>query len=950
MEDPLYDKATTTRRSVLGGTLAGAFTVVASGLAASSSFAAGQSRNGRDDVPLVTGQVAAAVLVLSPAATDQERLAAAEIQAHVRQMTGAVLPIGSDPKAAANQVYVGQACPDPRLDLLAGQTPDSFRIAAAGSSVQLAGLSDAGTLFAAYELLEQLGVRWLMPGPHGTVTPVRPTLRAKAQDSLHIPKFSSRQIHFVDRYLGKIPPGVDPLEGVDWARRRRLRGESWSAHGIKLLPPASSKTEPQLYIHENGVPTAQLDVTNPDVLRRAIAAVRAQMAEEPHRRYVSMGPADGHGFGTSEWDAGDIDPLTGDLSVTDRYIKFFNLVLDDLQRDYPELGISFFCYDNYMRPPVREVPNRRILPVVAPINVDRLHTAADPSGWERRYYFRMVDRWRELVDEWTYRGYLFNLADPGLPFIAVPQSRDEFPMMVEHGSSQGLRVEGSASWGYDGPAYYLATKLMWDPGADVVPILADYMKAAYGPAAAEMAAYYAAIIEVVSDAPYSAGRWFDHLAIFGPDVVSRLDARLADAERIAAGSGDAGVIDRVAISRLAFNVGSAFLGTLRSWRDFDFAAAKDSRDAAKVAFTAAVSHQPVALYPLRNNFLIKMDGPVDEAFDRVTGENRLIAALPDSWSALLDSDDRAEADQIYAVDVPISGFRPLHTRSRSWSAQGLRYFKGVMWYRTSVELAADLRDRRVLLWLGSVDEKARVWVNGHEVPLDHGSAAFQPWEFDLTGYLQFTGANEIALKVTNVRLQELGTGGLLGPAFLWSPPQPVTPVEAPAPVQRGSGFPNPDRAPAPPATVPPALRIRELPDAWFAMADPSGKAAELGLWEAVIPTESQWMTLLTKSKTWNQQGLGYYDGGMVYRTGLKLSGRDIDETARLLFTRLNGAARVWLNDRELSVASNGSASGTWEFLAGPHLKPGENTVVVSLAAPAEGRPGGISGPVYLVKR
>ncbi len=57
-----------------------------------------------------------------------------------------------------------------------GDDPASFMIKAEAnpsgiSYIRIAGLSAEGTLFGVYELLEQMGVRWYMPGDIGTVIP-----------------------------------------------------------------------------------------------------------------------------------------------------------------------------------------------------------------------------------------------------------------------------------------------------------------------------------------------------------------------------------------------------------------------------------------------------------------------------------------------------------------------------------------------------------------------------------------------------------------------------------------------------------------------------------------------------------------------------------------------------------------------------------------------------------
>ena len=55
----------------------------------------------------------------------------------------------------------------------------------------------------------------------------------------------------------------------------------------------------------------------------------------------------------------------------------------------------------------------------------------------------------------------------------------------------------------------------------------------------------------------------------------------------------------------------------------------------------------------------------------------------------------------------------------------MRYYKGLAWYRQALDVPAEFAGKRVFLWCGGVDEKAKVWVNGKVIGVSHG-AAFYP--------------------------------------------------------------------------------------------------------------------------------------------------------------------------------------------------------------------------------
>ena len=63
---------------------------------------------------------------------------------------------------------------------------------------------------------------------------------------------------------------------------------------------------------------------------------------------------------------------------------------------------------------------------------------------------------------------------------------------------------------------------------------------------------------------------------------------------------------------------------------------------------------------------------------------------------------------------------------------------------------------------------ARVWLNDTLLG-DSPGRAFVPFEFDVTEMVKPGQENVVALRVTNKKLNEVGTGGITAPVFFWSP-------------------------------------------------------------------------------------------------------------------------------------------------------------------------------------
>lgn len=724
-------------------------------------------------VTLVAAGTAAATLVLPPAAADDEKLAAEELRDHIERISGARLTIGERAPDRGAAILIGRAAPDGFLDQLAGQTDRdaSFRIRAAGNRVAIAGLSAEGTLFAAYALLEQLGVRWLLPDEIGTVIPQSAEVNVPFQDHSEIPSFAGRHLQAIGE--------MGHRGGSQWARRQRLGGFNAGAHGLPMRPAPDRETEPDMFMEEDGRLTGKVRVNHPETLRRVIAETRRRLDNnigvQVHEgvRYVSMGPKDGLGFGEDPWDAGDIDPLHGRVSVTDRYIRFFNKVLAAVADEHPDAGIAFYCYSQHMRAPVREKPHPHILPVLAQIDVCRFHAIDTPHCWERRYVAEVIEDWRALGTRMMYRGYIFNLADPSLPFSMIRQTAVELPYYHRAGMFAS-RIETKPAWGYQGPSLYLAARLMWNAEADVEEELREYFEGLYGPAAAAMRRHFEILEDAFEQADFHTGNVFDFPHILTPAVMRGLAATLAEAERRSRRQPAAAA--RVAMVRLAFDYGDTFLEMMRAVNRHDFITAKRALDRIyNELVPPAVNHEPPVLSRryvpgFINRFWRDI---VEQGYARVTAGNRPLAMLPDQWLTMLDPRDGGESLGLWRPELGTASWTPRPTFSTSWSNQGLRYYKGpgaIMWYRTTVTLpAAPDHDGEIFLWLGGVDNQAEAWLNGHKLPLVRSGTApiGRPWEFRATGATRPGAENVIVVKTVNDVHRELGTGGLTGPAMIW---------------------------------------------------------------------------------------------------------------------------------------------------------------------------------------
>lgn len=704
-----------------------------------------------------------AAIVVAPDATKGEKLAADELQTHIELMSGAKLPIATEVgDTKLLRIHVGRSAGRAAIAPLEEKSDDmgAYRLLVQVDAVSLVGNSDEGTQFAVYDLLHQLGVRWLIAGPLGVDVPVAKTVELKRQDTIEVPAFSGRH-----------------LQGVrhpDWQRRNRLGG--WHAGGHGLGIKLDNKARPDLfYSYEDGRPSHQEKVSEPEVIKAVTEHWRNELKKNPGMRYMGIGPHDGAGFGNDPWDAGDFDPIHGQPATTDRYIKFFNTVLEDVQKDYPDVGIAFYAYTQEMRPPVREKPNPKILPMIAAISLDRFHSINNPKSWEKKYLRDVIKGWQETGLDLAFRGYLFNLADQGLPFSTIDIVRNEWPFYHRNNFVM-MRVQCIPNWGYDAPAMYLATRLYWDPYQDVDVIVDEWFARMYGPAAEPMRNHFEIIENAYINSDYFTGNVYDVPKIITPEIRVQLHETLTQAQQAA---GDNELIGkRIEIVQMALGYADDNLDLIDAFMNCNFVEAKKLRDRiVEHRIPALLAHDPAIITPRLHDYYFRRfwGGAVNNAYDRVTNDREIATILPDEWLFMLDPYDAGESLYLWDPEISSQPWMTIKTRTATASNQGLRYYKWTGWYRCEIEVPEKYQGRTMRFWMGGVDDTPRVWIDGVELTqIARGAPPIgRPFEFDCTAAIKPGKKQTVVVSVADRRVNELGTFGINGPVMIWAEPDGV---------------------------------------------------------------------------------------------------------------------------------------------------------------------------------
>ncbi|MGI5820303.1 MAG: DUF4838 domain-containing protein, partial [Armatimonadota bacterium] len=727
-------------------------------------------------VTLVTGGEALYQIQLPPDPDPLEQQAADELETYLAKLSGR----SSLTKAAETPVTIeiGRAAQNDLLRERAAADQSGFFVEVTGSTVRLAGTTPTATCYAAYDLLEQLGCRWFMPGEIGEVVPRLGQLQLQVDSRVSLPDFKGR-------FLQALPRG----EASDlWALRNKLGGEVFpGAHSWnRLVPPDRYfDTHPEYYALVDGERAPrQLCTSNPMVAAIAAGAIIEEHAANPEKTWFGIGPNDGGGFcecdNCTAQDTGQIDPFSGEVSITDRFLRFANAVAGQVHEIYPEIRFAFYAYHSYMLPPREVMPDPSIVPAIAPIRLCRLHGMGESVCAERNFHQYLITEWTKISPEVYHRGYSYNLAGPNLPLNYVGRWGYEIPYCARNGIT-GMRIETQMSWANYGPLGYVMAKLMWDTRTDLSALLEDYYDRFYGPAAKPMQLYWMYMDRARRNAPYHTGNAVNIPDIYSARDMEYLSQRLRDATRV---TRNAGVYsERVLIATKSWEYLDAFLRMREASESYRWGEARRALDEMREVGRWMHEYDPPLM--ASGGGISRVERfwapEVEQGHARTSGGNRMIEGLPDRWRTYMDPNDVGEALRFFSRRVDDSDWQTLRTHSASWSDQGLRYYRGVMWYRQEVQILPMWGGNRVMLWFGGVDESAKVWVNDIYVG-EVETNGWTPVELDITHAVRFGRDNLIAVKVTNEKTNELGAGGITRPVMVWSPaggaePAPDQPEE-----------------------------------------------------------------------------------------------------------------------------------------------------------------------------
>ncbi|MBU6302511.1 MAG: DUF4838 domain-containing protein [Verrucomicrobia bacterium] len=387
------------------------------------------------------------------------------------------------------------------------------------------GMICKGTLFAVYDFIErELGVRWLFPGEYGEVVPKRATITIADLNRREQPRIAKRKLRNVAVSREETFAPVLEKWGVSleawktaqgevatgpWHRRMRLgqRIEINGGHAFAGWWEKHGKEHPEWFaLQPDGTrtqtPERERLCKSNSALWDEIARVKiAEFKADPSLLTASISPNDGGKnkfcmceacraldpaeapkiFGDSQLiDPATKVPFAEYPSLSDRTFTFFNEIATRVGREMPDRDLVAYAYSVYRSVPVKvkQLQPNLIVGYVG-MNLNEI------EAWSRiapKLFIRPND--------------LGPAIDLGMPRNNAAWFAQAVKFGVEHKAIGFDFDNGHGNWSAHGLDYYVLCKAMWNPDLDVAATIADYCRAAYGPAAELMQQYHGTLAKV----------------------------------------------------------------------------------------------------------------------------------------------------------------------------------------------------------------------------------------------------------------------------------------------------------------------------------------------------------------------------------------------------------------------------------------------------------------------
>jgi len=444
------------------------------------------------------------VIVTATDAHPSERTAAVELQNHLREITGAQMPIRQETEVPedAKQILVGissrlqERAPDVDFEALGR---DGIFMKTAGQDLLLAGGRPRGTLYAVYTFLEEIvGCRWWTATE--SFIPKRPTLEVPDMDRTYVPKLRYREAFYRGAFSSPFAARLK-CNG----HFARIPGEygghytilGWCHTFFQLLPPDRYFQEhPDWYSEIDGQRIAQhtqLCLTNMEMRAELVRNALAWIRKNPDAGMISISQNDWGGNCQCE-KCRELEVQEG--SPSGPLVHFVNAVAEEIEKEFPDFLIETLAYQYTRQAPLQVKPRRNV--IIRLCSIECSFSQPLGSGPQNEKFRKDVQDWSAIAPNLYVWNYVTNFADYILPHPNLRGLAPDIRFFVDH-KVMGIFEQGDSGCScgdFVELRAWLLAHLMWDPSLDENQLTDEFLAGYYGPAAPALKSY----LELVHDA------------------------------------------------------------------------------------------------------------------------------------------------------------------------------------------------------------------------------------------------------------------------------------------------------------------------------------------------------------------------------------------------------------------------------------------------------------------
>jgi len=743
---------------------------------------------------------------------DDEQLAADELSSILARISGATIPVqrvAGDTLPAGPVVLLGaQLARKAGLGTaIDGLDKDGLICRVQGDKLILTGRRARGTLYAAYEFLESLGCRWVLPGVFGEIYPSMPTIATSTNTtqnpshserywwctyghSKEYPQWTLRNKGNFVKAIGEpmVAQGHHLAAPLAWGARqpeyqvkvRRMVKEPRKGSDGKPLrddqgKPVLEEVEREVaevpeefYAQVNGKPShMNPNFANPKVWKLYAEYFIDYFNKNPSQQYASISAEDGlvldeHADST-RLRSNEFDQAMGAMSATDQLWFFHNRVIEQVAKVHPKKKFGVLVYANNMTPPRLEKIHPSMALVFAPLGICPLHDVRDEKCKTNRWYRPWLEDWMRLAKasgaetyyyDYEPMGYCWNMAMICPRWGIIGRN---YPWFHEMG------LDGHTTQGYDdfascGLDNYLMIRLYWNARQDYRDVIADYARTRFGAAAPAMIEYYTLLEKRMNEIPdlYQNEVWSNHL-VLTPEVRRQTRAALDKAVKLADTPRAKAHLQTMVDLQASTDAMCDAVEIADATGDFGKAArAMDAIWPIRDKLNQLYSH---FMSPVRTDQQQKaqyMTGGIYNqylAFDQRIRAAKASLLLPRVWKGLLDTGRHAEAAGYYRPGAKVDHLDDLDVTLCPDVRYNTEREVAAFFYRTQVEVPASFRaGQKITLYFPSIIAKGlQIWINGQAVEFDfdyRGPKAYKDTIWRGPDYFWFNYNHERAFDVT----------------------------------------------------------------------------------------------------------------------------------------------------------------------------------------------------------